>query len=102
MKMFAVSDDAEVLTGLRLSGISGKLAGNKKECEACIEEVKADPEIAVLLITENCAALIPETVKEMKLDSTIPLLVVIPGPGGSKREKDSITGLIRDAIGVKI
>jgi len=56
----------------------------------------------VLLITENCAAFIPETVKEMKLASTIPLLVVIPGPEGSKREKDSITGLIRDAIGVKI
>jgi V/A-type H+-transporting ATPase subunit F len=102
MKLFAVSDDAEVLTGLRLSGIPGKLAVNKKEAEACVEEAKADPEIAVLLITENCAALIQETVKEMKLASTIPLLVIIPGPEGSKREKDSITGLIRDAIGVKI
>lgn len=102
MKMFAVSDDAEVLTGLRLSGIAGKLAVNKKEAEACVEEAKADSDLAVLLITENCAAFIPETVKEMKLASTIPLLVVIPGPEGSKREKDSITGLIRDAIGVKI
>ncbi len=102
MKMFAVSDDAEVLTGLRLSGIAGKLAVNKKEAEACVEAAKADPDLAVLLITENCAAFIPETVKEMKLASTIPLLVIIPGPDGSKREKDSITGLIRDAIGVKI
>ena len=102
MLMFAVSEDRDVLTGLRLSGIEGKLASDRKEAEACVNEVIANPQIAVLLITENCAAFIPETVKQLKLSSKNPLIVVIPGTGGSNRQKDSITRLIREAIGIKI
>lgn len=102
MRMFAVADEPDVLTGLRLSGIEGKLAADRKEAEACVNEVEQNPQIAVLLITENCAAMIPETVKKLKLSSLNPLLVVIPGSVGSSRAKDSITGLIREAIGIKI
>lgn len=102
MRMFAVADEMDVLTGLRLSGIEGKLATDRKLAEAFVTEVQADSQIAVLLITENCAALIPETVKKLKLSSSNPLLVIIPGSKGSIRQKDSITGLIRDAIGIKI
>ncbi len=102
MRMFAVSDDRDTLTGMRLAGVEGRLISAKKELEDCIEDVKANPDIAVLLISEGCAALVPETVKELKLSSTNPLLVVIPGSHGSNREPDSITGLIREAIGIKI
>lgn len=102
MLMFAVSDDLDVLTGLRLSGIEGSLASDRKAAEARVNEVQANPQIAVLLITESCAALIPETVTKLKLSSSNPLVVVIPGSRGSTRRKDSITGLIKDAIGIKI
>ncbi len=102
MKIFAVSDDIDILTGLRLSGIEGKLALDRREAETCVNEVQADPEIAVLLITEKCASFIPERVKELKLKSTNPLVVVIPGINGPKREKDSITGLIREEKEIKI
>ena len=102
MRMFAVADEPDVLTGLRLSGIEGKLALDRKEAETFVSEVEQNPQIAVLLITENCAAMIPETVKRLKLSSLNPLLVVIPGTAGSSRAKDSITSLIREAIGIKI
>ncbi|NCB73835.1 MAG: ATP synthase subunit F [Clostridia bacterium] len=102
MRMFAVSDEADVLTGLRLSGIEGSLASNRREAEALVNEVQSNPQIAVLLITESCAVMIPETVTKLKLSSSNPLLVVIPGSHGSARRKDSITGLIKDAIGIKI
>lgn len=102
MRMFAIADETDVLTGLRVSGIEGKLAADRKQTEACVSEVMADQQIAVLLITENCAALIPETVKKLKLSSTNPLLVVIPGTQGSTRGADSITALIREAIGIRI
>lgn len=102
MRMLAVSDDKDTLTGMRLAGVEGRLITAKKELESCIEEVKANPEIAVLLISEGCAALVPEAVKELKLSSATPLLVVIPGSRGSSREPDSITRLIREAIGIKI
>lgn len=102
MLIFAVADDTDVLTGLRLSGIDGEFVNNKKEAEEVVARAETNSQIAVLLITESCAAMIPDKVKKMKLSSLTPLLVVIPGTKGSTREKDSITRLIREAIGIKI
>ena len=102
MRIFAISDEKDTLTGLRLAGVEGKLATTRREVEKCVSEVQANSQIAVLLITEGCAALIPELVKTIKLSSTNLLLVVIPVSHGSTRHKDSITRLIREAIGIKI
>ena len=102
MRFFAVSDDRDTLTGLRLAGIEGQLASDRREVLAEVERVRSDDSIAVLLMGEGCAAMVPEIVTELKLSSANPLLVVIPGSNGSSREPDSITRLIREAIGIKI
>lgn len=102
MRMFAVCDNKDVLTGLRLAGIEGSLARDRREIEAKVDMAQMDPEIAVLLITETCADYIPERVKTLKLSSSTPLLVIIPDTEGSKRRQDSITSLIREAIGIKV
>lgn len=102
MRIYAVSDDKDTLTGLRLAGIEGEHVSNKKETLSAVERVRQNADIAVLLMGEGCAAMIPETVNELKLSSVNPLLVVIPGSNGSNREADSITRLIREAIGIKI
>ena len=101
MRMFAISDEKDALTGLRLAGIEGKLAATRKEVEEYVNDVQANPNIAILLITENCAALIPELVKKIKLSTTNPLLVFIPGSQGSTSAPDAITRLISEAIGIK-
>ncbi|MDR1130919.1 MAG: V-type ATP synthase subunit F [Oscillospiraceae bacterium] len=102
MRIFAVADEEDVLTGLRLAGIAGRRVSGEREAAAAVEAAQADPQIAVLLITESCAALIPETVTRLRLSSINPLLVVIPGTRGSSREADAITRLIREAIGIRI
>ena len=101
MRMFAISDEKDALMGLRLAGIEGKLAATRKEVEECVNTAHANSDIAILLITENCAALIPELVKKIKLSATNPLLVVIPGSHGSNSAPDAITRLISEAIGIK-
>lgn len=103
MRMYAIAHDRDTVTGLRLAGIEGCLATTAAEVSARISAAeKSDSGIAVLLITETCAALVPERVQDLRLSSVNPLLVVIPDSGGSGRESDSITRLIREAIGVKI
>ncbi len=102
MRMFALSDDKDSLTGLRLAGIEGRLVKGKKELEGAVSEALADPRLAVLLISEGIAALIPKTVKELKLSAKTPLLVLIPDKSGKGRESDAIAGLVREAIGIKI
>lgn len=103
MRMYAITHDRDTVTGLRLAGIEGcVVSGAAKVSERIAEAEKPDSGVAVLLITETCARLVPEKVRQMKLSSVNPLLVVIPDSDGSGREPDSITRLIRDAIGVKI
>lgn len=101
MRIFAISDEKDALTGLRLAGIEGNLVSTRKEVEEQVNFVKANSDIAILLMTENCAELVPELVKKLKLSATNPLLVVIPGTSGSKSAPDAITRLISEAIGIK-
>ncbi len=102
MRYFVICDEEDTLTGLRLAGIEGILAKSKSELDEGIKSAVDDNEIAVLLLSEKCAALNPALISEIKLSSKRPLLAIIPGTEGSSRGDDSITGLIRDAIGIKI
>ena len=102
MRYFAIANDFDTLSGLRLAGIEGGIAGDRREMEALLERVSRDEQIAVLLVTRECAALCPETIAGMKLSARRPLVVEIPGADGPAGGMTVLTDLIRDAIGVKI
>lgn len=102
MKYFCVSDEVDVLTGMRLAGIAGALCATPREVEAAVQRACADPMIAVLLVTETCHDLCPALLDELKLSAERPLVCTIAGSRGSSRRPDSITRLINEAIGVKI
>lgn len=102
MKYFCISDETDVLTGMRLAGIAGVRASTPREVEAAVARVCADPGVAVLLVTEACHAMCPALLDELKLSAERPLVNTIPGSRGTSRAPDSITRLINEAIGVKI
>ncbi len=102
MRIIAVSDDRDTLTGLRLAGIEGIFAENTKDIAAAIRQARDDKSCAMLLITDSCAEKVPEPVKELKLSATPPLLVTIPSATGRRSSSESITDLIAEAIGVKL
>lgn len=102
MKYFCISDDPDVLTGMRLAGIDGIYAASQKEVEAAAAKVCADPSVAILLVTDGCYALYKEKLDEMKLTAERPLVNIIADSHGSRREKNYITRLINEAIGIKI
>jgi len=87
---------------MRFAGVEGVVVKDPASARAAAEKAAADPDIAVLLVTTGAEALMPETVGRMKLSGRQPLLTVIPSPGSGGLGPDSITGLIRQAIGVKI
>ena len=102
MRYFLISDDDDALTGMRLAGVEGKKAVNRKEVEDCIDKIVSDAGIAVMLITDKCARMAYDRISEIKLSAHRPLVAEIPdskSPGGGP---DSITDLIRNAIGIKI
>ncbi|MEG1633637.1 MAG: V-type ATP synthase subunit F [Oscillospiraceae bacterium] len=102
MKYFCISDDRDVLVGMRLAGICGVLALDAKEVEEAVRSACADRSIAILLVTESCHALCGPLLDEIKLSAERPLVNVISGSRRTSRAPDSITRLINEAIGVKI
>ena len=102
MKYFAVSDNIDTLTGLRLAGIEGKVAHEEKEAKEAIAGAIGDPSIGVLLVTERLAALCPGLLDGLKQHGTQTIVVEIPDRHGTGRTPDSITRYIRESIGVKV
>lgn len=102
MRYFLICDDNDTYTGLRMAGITGVITQNPSEVREKIEEAVSDKDVAILIITEKLADMCRQRIDELRLNASRPLVVEIPTRGGSIRAKDSITGYIKDAIGVKL
>ena len=101
MKFYLISENVDTAVGMRLAGIEGVVVHEDSEVKTALDSAIADPEIAVVLITERLMSLCPETIYELKLNAPRPLIVEIPDRHGV-REQDSIMRYVREAIGVKI
>ena len=102
MKYFVITDSTATQVGLRLAGIEGVVVREESQVRSAVEAAAADPEIAVLLITEKLAALCGDLIIPMKQSAQRPLVVEIPDRHSAGRSPDSITRYIREAIGVKL
>ena len=102
MKYFVITDSTDTQVGLRLAGIEGVVVREESQVRSAVEAAAADPEIAVLLITEKLAALCGDLIIPMKQSAQRPLVVETPDRHSAGRSPDSITRYIREAIGVKL
>ncbi len=102
MRYFLISANSDTLTGLRLAGVEGTRCVTREETQQALDEAIRDPSIGILLINEKLAALCPEQVNNLKMNSVRPLLVEIPDRHHTGRAPDSITRYIREAIGIKV
>ncbi len=91
----------EMVLGFSLLGIAGNTPNGATETEAVLQEQFADPEMALILIEDQVAAQITETVDNLQLSKHFPLVVKIPGPRGQIEER-SIKEYIAGAIGIKL
>ncbi|MDR1194131.1 MAG: V-type ATP synthase subunit F [Peptococcaceae bacterium] len=102
MRIFLISDNADTLTGLRLAGIDGVIAHEEDELRQALEQALAEADIGIVLIMERAARLIPEMIRDIRLNRTLPLLVEIPDRHGMGRPADFVSSYIREAIGIKL
>ncbi len=100
MKVYLISDNIDTLTGMRLAGILGTVVHDRKALEQCLESVKKDLQVGILLVTEKISDMAPDLINEIKQGHELPLLVVIPDRHGSRRGEDSITAYIKETIGL--
>jgi V/A-type H+/Na+-transporting ATPase subunit F len=102
MKFFAISDNVDTITGLRLAGIKGVLVREKAEVIQALEKATAEENMGIIIMTELLAEMVQEEVKIIRLDASKPIITVIPDRHGERRRPDYITNYIKESIGLKI
>jgi len=101
MKVFVIGSQEAVL-GFSLVGVDGTTVSTAAEANQALDEVLANSQTGIVLVTEDISALIEARMDQLKLRSTVPLVVEIPGPGGVDPNRPSLNDIMLRAIGVKL
>lgn len=98
MKVVAVGGKAFV-TGFVLAGVSGEYVAAPSEALAKIEALSKDPDVGLIMVSDEVATPIRDSLTTMKSKKPIPLIYEVPGPG-SKKEKVEYRAMLRAILGV--
>lgn len=101
MKLHVIGE-ADAVLGFSLIGMTGRVAQTAQEVANAIEEASQAPDIGVILITEEAAALVHERVDALRVAKSGPLIVEIPGPKGAMPGRLSLRDVIARATGVRL
>ncbi len=101
MKVYVIGNPQAVL-GFSLVGISGRAATSAAEVNEALDDVLAAKDVGVVLVTEDVARLIVSRMDNLKLHSTVPLIVEVPGPEGVRSDQPTLAEVVRRAIGIRI
>lgn len=102
MRAYLISDNHDTIVGMRLAGIEGEIVLGRDDAAAAAERALEMKDLALLVITEKAASLIPEIIQSQRERGDLPILVEIPDRHGSRRGADFLTRYVREAIGVKM
>ena len=92
----------EAVLGFSLAGVQGQAVGTAAEINQALDDAISTSDIGIILVTEDVAKLIEPRMDQLKLRSTIPLVVEIPGPEGMPADQPSLGDIVFRAIGIKI
>lgn len=100
MKSIVLSQNPDILTGMRLAGIAGRLIKDRSELMEQLGILASDAETGIIILTRDTMTLAEAEIMELKLRLREKLIVEIPDFGGVM--EDRMSRYIRDSIGIKI
>ena len=101
MKVLVIGHPEAVL-GFSLAGVGGRVATTAAEVNEALDEAQASKDVGIVLVTQDVAEMIPARMENLKLRSTVPLIVEIPSQGGSPEGQASLGEIVLRAIGIKL
>ncbi len=101
MKVWVVGHPEAVL-GFSLAGVDGKAVQTAEQANRAIDEALAAKDVGIVLVTKDVARLMRPRMDHLKLHSTVPLIVEIPGPEGVPPDEPSLSEMVLRAIGIKL
>ena len=101
MKVIVIGNQ-EAVVGFSLVGVHGKAVTSVAEANQALDEALAAPDAGIVLVTADTAELIQARMDQLKLRSTVPLVVEIPGPMGVGPDQPTLNEIVLRAIGIKL
>ncbi len=101
MKLLVIGHPDAVL-GFSLAGVSGRVATNAAEANLALDEVFSSTDVGIVLVTDDVASMIATRMDQLKMHSTVPLVVEIPAPEKVRPAKTPLSEMVKRAIGIKI
>lgn len=100
MNIFVIGDQDTVF-GLNLVGIEGAAVQDVEQAQAALEDVLAQSEQEILLITRPLAAQMQSRLNRLKMTTLNPVVVEIPG-SEPEQEASSLRDLIEETVGMSL
>jgi V/A-type H+-transporting ATPase subunit F len=101
MKIIVVGNP-EAVRGFSLVGVHGRPAVTADEANQALDAALAEKDTGIILVTQDVGRLIEQRMDYLKLRSTVPLVVEIPGPEGVSADQPSLSDIVLRAIGIRI
>jgi V/A-type H+-transporting ATPase subunit F len=101
MKVLVIGHPDAVL-GFSLAGVNGEAVTTAEEANQALDRALASKEVGIILVTQDVARLNQARMNNLKLHSTIPLVVEIPSPEGVSPDEPSLSEVVLRAIGIKL
>ncbi len=99
---YAIIGDEDTVLGFGVVGVLGKVATNQDETRRAFQELRADNEVSIIIITERLADMIRSIVDRYLFTESFPLIVEIPDRRGRQPGRPGIKDMVNAAIGIKI
>ncbi len=101
MKVLVIGHPEAVL-GFSLAGVEGEVAQNAEQANRAIDQALKSKDLGIVLVTKDVARMVGSRMDFLKLHSTVPLIVEIPGPEGVSPDEPSLSEMVLRAIGIKL
>jgi len=101
MKIYCLADEDTVL-GFRLAGISGQVVTTPEQATTAVNQIITQPEISLLIITEQIAGKIRGLIDAIRLNAARPLIVEIPGPDGPLSDRKTLRQIVQESVGMNM
>ena len=101
MKVLVIGHPEAVL-GFSLAGITGQAVRTADEANQALDHALGVKDIGIILVTQDIARLIQARMDQLKLHSTVPLVVEILSPEGVQAGEPTLSEIVLRAIGIKL
>jgi V/A-type H+-transporting ATPase subunit F len=99
---YHIIGDADTVLGFRFAGATGEGVETAPEAADAFRRAIRGHKTDILLITATVENMIPKEVTAHRLTGSAPYLVVVEGVWGGGKPRQSLEGLISEAVGIRM